>query len=139
MGTNLDVPRTIFAALRALLDQAGIAHGDYETVLDLEPIRIHSRGGPVHDNVVVTSLLSSRTKEGRVELTLNESVTQMSLDKAREVVGMLQQGIEAAITDQMLYAFLTSQTIGLDDQQAAAALQDFRVLRQGTADIVRPH
>jgi len=50
---------------------------------------------------------------------------------------MLQQAIEAAMTDQMLYQFLTER-IKLKPEAAAAALVDFRELRQGSRDRVYP-
>lgn len=80
----------------------------------------------------VASILSNRTKQGMVELTINDHAMQMDLPKAREIVGMLQGAIEAAVTDGLLFAFLTSEKIGLPEPAAAAALIDFRELRQGT-------
>jgi hypothetical protein len=81
--------------------------------------------------IVFTSLVSHRTKEGLVELTLNSESTQLTLDKAREVRGMLDGAIEAAVSDALMFKFLTTK-IGLSEQQAGAALLDFRELRQGT-------
>jgi hypothetical protein len=69
---------------------------------------------------------------------MNGELTQMDLDKAREVVGMLQQAIEAAVSDELLYRFLTTK-VGLEPDKASAALLDFREMRQGSRDIVRPH
>jgi hypothetical protein len=88
-------------------------------------------------DITVGTLLSSRTKEGRVELALNGELTQMDLDKAREVVAMLQSAIEAAISDGMLFKFLTER-IGLEPDRAAAALLDFREMRQGSRERVNP-
>ena len=59
----------------------------------------------------VGTLLSHRTKQGVVELMLNREKTQMDLDKAREVLGMLSQAIEAAVSDTLIYAFLTGPKI----------------------------
>lgn len=98
------------------------------------------RHGPIEEgssNVEVSSLLSHRTKEARVELVVNQAKIQVDLDKAREIVGMLQGAIEAAISDQLVYQFLTKK-VGLTDAQASAALLDFRELRQGSRDIVNP-
>ena len=50
---------------------------------------------------------------------------------------MLQQAIEAALTDQMLFQFLT-QCIGLTNEKAWTALLDFRELRQGSRERVFP-
>jgi hypothetical protein len=139
--TVLEVPSTVYAAVRALLAAASYSHAFHEKregeVIDMHGIALMSRGGPPGAHITVTSLLSSRTKEGRVELQLNGELTQMDLDKAREVVGILQTAIEAAVSDQMVHAFLT-QRGGLSDEQASMALLDFRELRQGSRDRVHP-
>lgn len=83
----------------------------------------------------VATLLSSRTKEGLVELALGGVRTQMDLDKAREVIGMLQGAVEAAISDMFLYRFLIAK-IGLDEQRAAHALVEFRIMRQGGEETI---
>jgi hypothetical protein len=87
--------------------------------------------------IEVGTILSHRTKEGLVELTLNGEKTQMEIRKAREVRDMLTGAIEAAISDSLVYTFLT-QRIGLSGDAAAAALLDFRELRQGTRSTVFP-
>ena len=85
----------------------------------------------------IGTILSHRTKQGMVELTLNGEKTQMDLDKAREVLGMLASAIEAAVSDGLLYAFLTTK-VGLSEDKAARALLDFRELRQGSRSTVYP-
>lgn len=137
----LEVPATVYAAMRALLEAAGHVQaqrdGDPE-LLDMTGLALRSRGGKGTDDITVGSLLSRSTKEGRVEFALNGEATQMSLEKAREVVGMLQEAIEAAVSDQMLYAFLTTK-VNLSDETASRALLDFRELRQGSREVVHPH
>jgi len=86
---------------------------------------------PKLSTIEVASILSHRTKGGMVEFTLNGEKTQMDLAKAREVVGMLQGAIEAAVSDELMFKFLTTK-IGLPEGAAAAALLDLRELRQGT-------
>lgn len=88
-------------------------------------------------HIEIASILSQRTKQGMVELTLNGEKTQMDLPKAREVVGMLSGAIEAAVSDELVFKFLT-QKIGLSEASAAAALLDFRELRQGSRSTVFP-
>lgn len=88
-------------------------------------------------SIEIGTILSHRTKQGMVELTLNGEKTQMDLDKAREVRGMLDGAIEAAVSDGLIYAFLT-QKIGLGDHAASSALLDFRELRQGSRSTVFP-
>lgn len=92
---------------------------------------------PSEHHLEIASILSSRTKQGMIELTINGHKTQMDLPKAREVLGMLSGAIEAAVSDTLLFQFLT-QKIGLDDTRAAAALLDFRELRQGSRSTVYP-
>lgn len=135
----LEVPSSVYAAVRALLAQAQYQHAFIDTrtdgeVIDMHGIALKSRGGGESGaEVSVTTLLSSKTKEGRVELQLNGEITQMDLAKAHTVTLMLMQAIEAAGTDQMLYQFLTER-IGLSEDKASMALMDFRELRQGTRE-----
>ena len=131
----LEVPRAVYAAVRALLDRADYSHAflkdDGDEVIDMHGIALRAKGGSPDSDVTVSTLLSSRDRTGRIDFSLNGELTQMDLDKAREIVGMLQQAIEAAMTDQMLFQFLTER-IKLSPEAAAAALLDFRELRQGT-------
>ena len=137
--TILDVPGTVYAAVRNLIKAADYHHAFHAEpdgeVIDMHGIALRARSGSrTETDITVSSLLSNRTQQGRVEFVLNSEVTQMDLDKAREVVGMFQQAIEAAISDELVFRFLT-QKIGLEPDRAAAALLDFRELRQGTRDI----
>ncbi len=72
-----------------------------------------------------------------VELTVNGTKTQLDVPKAREVVGMFHAAIEAAVSDTVVFQFLT-QKVGLDDARATMVLQDFRELRQGSRGTVYP-
>jgi hypothetical protein len=87
--------------------------------------------------LTIGTILSARTKEGMVEITFNEEKGQMDLPKAREVLGMLSGAIEAAVSDTLIFRFLT-QKVGLSEPQAASALLDFRELRQGSREVVWP-
>jgi len=137
----LDVPRAVYAAVRALLDAADYGHAfhkdDGQEVIDMHGIALRSKSGPTGSDIEVGTLLSARTKEGRIEFALNGELTQMDLPKAREIVGMLQQAIEAAISDELMYRFLTER-IGLEPDRASSALLDFRELRQGTRGTSHP-
>jgi hypothetical protein len=138
----LDVPRAVYAAVRALLDAASYAHAFHAEadgeVIDMHGIALRLKGGPTDTDITVSTLLSSRDHTGRIDFTLNGELTQMDLGKAREVVGMLQRAIEAAISDELLYRFLIEK-IGLEPDRAGAALLDFRELRQGSRSTVYPH
>ena len=85
----------------------------------------------------VATILSHRTKQGMVEMVLNREKTQMDIAKAKEIQGMLSMAIEAAISDTLIYQFLT-QKVGLSEEKAGMALADFRELRQGSKESVYP-
>lgn len=137
----LEVPRAVYAAVRALLEAADYQHAFHDNrdgeVIDMHGIAFRAKPGSASTDITVSTLLSQRTKEGRVEFSLNGEFTQMDLGKAREVVWMLQWAIEAAISDELMYRFLTEK-IGLEPERAAGALVDFRELRQGSRDLVHP-
>lgn len=137
----LEVPRAVYAAVRALLEAAEYQHAfhakDDGEIIDMHGIALRAKGGDAVTDITVSTLLSNRTKRGAIDFTLNGELTQMDLDKAREVVGMLQGAIEAAITDELLFRFLTTQ-VDMAPATAAAALVDFREMRQGSRDIVYP-
>lgn len=138
----LEVPSAVYAAVRALLDAAAYQHAfhaeDDGEVIDMHGIALRAKaGGSANTDIVVSSLLSSRTKEGRVELAVNGELVQMDLAKAREVVSMLSGAIEAAVSDQLLYQFLT-QKCEMSNQAASMALLEFREIRQGSRETVFP-
>jgi hypothetical protein len=141
-AVTIDVPRAVYAAMRALLEAAKRQHAFHQDgnseVIDMNGIALRSKDGPTGTDITVSTLLSSRTKQGRIDFTLNGELTQMDLDKAREVVGMLQSAIEAAISDEFVYRFLTEK-VGLEPERASMALVDFREMRQGSRDLVHPH
>lgn len=138
----LPVPSAVYAAIRTLLNAAGYSKLFHQEkggeVIDMHGIALQSKGPAAPTDITVSTLLSSKTKQGRVELSLNGELTQMDLDKAREIVGMLQDAIEAAVSDELIYKFLTTK-VGLDNERASAALLDFRELRQGSQDRVHPN
>lgn len=137
----LDVPRTVYAAVRALLEAAGYDHAFHEAkdgaVIDMHGVALRSKGGPAESNITISTLVSRRNGRGMVDFQLNGDLTQMDLDKAREVNRMLSEAIEAAVSDELLCRFLTEK-IGLDVDRANAALLDFREMRQGSRDVVYP-
>jgi hypothetical protein len=138
----LDVPRAVYAAVRSLLVAADYHHALHSEeggeVIDMHGIALRAKDGPVNTEITVNTLLSSRTKQGRIDFAMNGELTQMDLDKAREVIGMLQHAVEAAISDELVYRFLTEK-VGMDGNRASMALLDFRELRQGSRDTVNPN
>ena len=89
------------------------------------------------DNIAFSTILSQRTKMGMIEFSLNNEMSQWDLDKAREIHRMLSEAIEAAVSDTLIYHFLVEK-VGLSDDKAALALLDFRELRQGSRESVKP-
>lgn len=83
--------------------------------------------------IVIGPILSQRTKQGMVEMVVNGEQVQLDLDKAREVRQMLDSAIEAAVSDSLIFVFLTT---GLAEDAAGRALLDFRELRQGSRTAV---
>ncbi len=140
--TILGVPATVYAAIRAILVRGGehrLIHSDGppETeVIDLSGIALKSIGA-VGSEITIGTILSSRTKTARIDFTLNGELTQWDLDKAREILEMLQTAIEAAISDELIYKFLRDR-LGLTDAEASAGMVAFRELRQGSAGTVYP-
>lgn len=137
----LEVPSAVYAAVRALLARADYDHAfmvekDGE-VIDMHGIALRSQGKLGHSDIEVSTLLSSKTNEGRIDFSLNGQLTQMDLPKAREVVGMLQSAIEAAISDELTFRFLTEK-VGLSEMEAYGALVDYREMRQGSRESVYP-
>lgn len=97
--------------------------------------RVDAPGGT--DSVTVSSGFGQKSRRGFVELTINDTLTQMDAAKAREIGLMLLEGSEAAISDEITVKLL--EGIGIDDpQKQGAILLDLRELRQGSRDIVRP-
>ncbi len=140
----LDVPGAVYTAVRTLLAAAGYEHAFHRDkgkaeVIDLHGLALRARPGSKQlGEIVVGSLLSRRDNAGKIEIGMNGEFSQLDLDKAREVVGMLQGAIEAAISDQVMYEFL-QQKIGMPAEAAANALAVFREMRQGSRDTVNPH
>ena len=67
----LDVPNAIYAAVRALLAAADYEHAFHKDsdgeVIDMHGIALRSKGGSANTDITVSTLLSSKTKTGRIE------------------------------------------------------------------------
>jgi hypothetical protein len=86
-------------------------------------------------SIEIGSLVSAQTHEGLVELQVGGVTVQLPIPKAREVAQMLTGAIEAAISDQLLVAFLRDK-VEISPSGIAKVLRDFRELRQGSRDTV---
>ena len=134
----LEVTPMAFVEIKRRLDVAGYAHAFIDDVIDMHGIALRALGdGPRDTNVEIGTLLSQRTKQGMVEVAVNGERMQLDLAKAREILAMLSGAIEAAVSDQLTYEFLTKK-INLSDEAASAALLDFREMRQGSRGVVHP-
>jgi len=87
--------------------------------------------------VEIGTILSNRTKEGMIEFNLNGEKTQWDVAKAKEICQMLHGAIEAAISDTIIYKFMTEK-VGLSEEKAVMTLVDFREMRQGSKGTVYP-
>lgn len=90
-----------------------------------------------NDDVVVASGFGMHSRQGFVELTLNDTRTQMDAKKAREIGLMLIEAAEAAASDQIFVNLL--ERLGIDHPDAhGRILLDLREIRQGTRGTSRP-
>lgn len=137
--TELEVPAVVYAAIRALLTRAGYEHAFIDpNTIDMHGIALVPKpGAAMASDITIGTLLSSKDSTGRVELAINGDITQMDIAKAREIAAMLGQAIEAAVSDEIMFKFLTER-IGLKPAQASAALLDLREYRQGSPERVYP-
>lgn len=91
------------------------------------------------DNIAFSSGFGAASQQGFVEFSINNEVTQMAVDKAREVHRMLGEAIEAAITDAMIYHFFKTRLSITDENRLSQILYDFREVRQGSKERFREH
>lgn len=103
----LELSGPAFAEIRTKLAAAGYADAihpdDDREVIDMHGLAVamdQSPRPPV--DIELASILSQATKEGKVELKVNGETVQMSLDKAREVHGMLGSAIEEALEEAQI-------------------------------------
>lgn len=89
------------------------------------------------DEVTVSSGFGHKTQLGFVDLTVNDTRTQLPIDKAREIGIMLLQAAEAAASDQMFTTLLKKS--GIDNPETLGrVLLDLREIRQGTRGVSWP-
>lgn len=92
---------------------------------------------PKPRRVEFASIYGAKTKQGLVEMKVDDDSILLTKEKAREIRGLLDGAIEAAVTDELLMRFLIER-IGMDERVAVHALRDFRIMRQGSPDTVYP-
>lgn len=135
----LEVPAVVYAAIRALLARAGYEQAfQPDGAIDMHGIALQPKpGAAMASDITIGTLLSAKDSTGRIELAINGDITQMDVAKAREIALMLGQAIEAAISDEIMFKFLTER-IGLEPTKASSALIYLREYRQGSPDRVYP-
>lgn len=134
----LEVPAVVYAAVKALLTRAHYEHAfSKDGIIDMHGIALASVDARTEGEITIGTLLSHKTGHGRIEFQIGAEVVQLDIDKAKMIVGMFHEAIEAAISDELIFKFLTTR-IGLSPEQAAGALVDFRELRQGSRTAVNP-
>lgn len=93
-------------------------------------------------NLEISTILSNRTKEGMINFSLDNGEkkieTQWDIPKAKHVVQMLHEAIEAAISDAMIYKFFRER-VGMPEEKAVMVVRDFREIRQGSKEVIDPH
>jgi len=90
------------------------------------------------DNLTVGSGFGQASQRGFVELTIDETLTQMDAAKAREVGLMLLEAAEAAQSDEVFMKLLGDRVGITDPQRRSMILLDLRELRQGTRGVSYP-
>jgi hypothetical protein len=147
------VSARVYGEIAARLQAAGYDQafheqdGDAAPLLDMHGIAleratatvgaVEGLSGDEPQRIELSSLLSSRTKSGLVELSVGHETVQMDIPKARHVLALLSGAIEAAISDELIFRFL-HEKMGVSVERAGAALLDFRELRQGSRGTVNP-
>ena len=95
------------------------------------------KGAQGNDEVTITSGFGHTSRQGFVELTLNDQRSQMDVKKAREIGLMLIEAAEAAASDQMFVELL--KQMGLEDtEKVGPILLELRAIRQGTRGVSWP-
>lgn len=84
---------------------------------------------PEPTHIFVTSLVSSKTLEPRVQIEIGECKTQCSAEKAREIALMILEASEAATSDAFLIRFLMEKIGAPLDGAMGVLLQEFRAFR----------
>ena len=139
---ELEVPRTVYLAMCTLMARAeeDPSHLSSAT-LDLDNIRLVPRIGLAHsvcaENQFLVESLINTAGESKINLVLNTEIAQVDVPKARRIVQILMQCIEAAVSDVMIYRFLTEK-LQLEPTKAVSGLEMIREIRQASIEAVNP-
>lgn len=135
----LEVPAVVYAAIKALLERAaGECNVGTGGEIDMHGIAITKQAGSKSEGAIeIGTILSHQTGRGRIEIAIGGEVAQWDVADARKISSMLVEAIEASISDELVFKFLT-QKVNLSPEKAASLLIEFRELRQGSRTAVNP-
>lgn len=85
-------------------------------------------------SVVIGSIISHRTKQGMVEIVVDDNRLHLDVKKAREIYEMLGGAIEAAISDQIVFDLFRDK--GIPESHVMTIISDLRERRQGSKGTV---
>lgn len=130
--------RRAYATAVEEADRLSIKSGEkrIQFIADTVMLAVLEQQAKERDNpsIEIGTIMSHQTKEGRVEMSVGGVAVQLSLSKAREVETFLRGAIEAATTDQIVWAALTD--LGVPERAAGAFLLEMREKRQGSKGTV---
>lgn len=81
------------------------------------------------DEILVESLVSSRTRKGMVQISWGDNRAQLTAEQARRHALLILEAAEAARSDELVFSLLT-QKLGLPDAQAVAVIGSMREMRE---------
>lgn len=140
----LEVPAVVYCAMRALLIRAGSDEAIHEAqgpgdkeLIDMHGIALQAIGGDPRGVIEIGTILSHTTGRRRIEVSIGSEVAQWDVGDAKKIAASLMEAIEAAISDELIFKFLTEK-VQLSPEKAAMLLVEFRELRQGSKEAVNP-
>jgi hypothetical protein len=83
---------------------------------------------PGKNVIMITSLISHRTRKPRIDIQLGELHTQMDADAAVKIARDILEVAAGAYADAFLFHFL-GEKIGVDETRAAQIIPEFRAYR----------
>lgn len=130
----LEVPVTVYRAVKALLERAGydsVVHSPDGERISMRGIAIQAIATvPRECEIGIMSLVSSRTGEGKVEFSIGAEVLQVDVKTASAIGTQLIEAASAATHDAAFVQWL--QANGIERDGVAVALLELRKTRQGS-------
>jgi len=120
----------------AMLETVGLPAHYVEKFTQQAELVIGRKPKATVDHVTVSSGFGQKSQRGFVELTIDDTLTQMDAGKAREIGLFLLQASEAAQSDEIFVKFFDQ--MGIEGVGRAQLLLKLRELRQGTTGVSFP-